>query len=541
MRIPFLLTLLLLLGSCAQENKKEVQNSLRINFQDGDLPSTHPHVGIDYRMRSLQSALFEQLTRMDERGIPQPAAAVAISVSRCQTRYTFTLRPAKWSNNAPVTASQFAAAWKKAVAKDSFCRRPDLFYIIKNAEKVKKGEADLSDVGIHAVDEMTLEIELEHPAPYFLELISNPIFSPLYDNSEEPSVFNGPFILDQWKRDRAISLKKNPLYWDAQHVKLDTIEILVITDPLTAVQLFEKGELDWIGSPFSSLPNDMIPAFQKTGMLKTKEVARIYWLYCNTDLFPFNNPAIRKALCYAIDRNALVEHVLLGQAPALTPLPDSLTLLGDAHLPLLADARQAQQFFSQGLQELGLSLETFPPIVLSHSHIAGQRQLAEVIQNAWKEVLGVKVTLTGSEWNVFFSDLSHGKYQVGGCIKSALFRDPIHHLELLQDKTHLYNVCRWENRSYQNLLQQARSATDIETRNTLLRSAEEILLEQMPVIPIYSEVYLYMIRPHIQGIVIHDLGHVDFKWAKWRSIDRHRWNSRLYLFWMNGPTMGPCG
>lgn len=515
MRLLFLLLpLFVLLSSCEKKNEQKPQNILRINFQDGDLPSTHPQIGIDYRMRSLQSALFEGLTRMDEQGVPQPAAATSIAISDCQTRYIFTLRPSKWSNNEAVTAFQFEKAWKDAVAKGSPCRRPDLFYIIKNAEKIKKGEVDLDDLKVRALDAMRLEVELEHPAPYFLELISNPIFSPLYDDSEEPSAFNGPFIIDKWQHDQIISLKKNPFYWDTKNVTLDSIEILVITDPLTAVQLFEKGELDWIGSPFSCLPTDMIPAFQKTGSLKTKEVARVFWLYCNTDLVPFNNPSIRKALSYAIDRKAIVEHVLLGQKPATTSLPNSLTLLVEQPLSVNTDVLKAQHFLAQGLEELGLTLETFPPITLSHSHITGQRQLAEVIQNCWQEILGVRVNLQGSEWNLFFSDLSHGKFQVGGCIKSALFRDPVYHLELLQDKTQSYNLSRWEDPTYKQFLTQASLTTDVSERNALLRQAEEILIDQMPVIPIYSEAYLYMIRPHIEKVVIHDLGHVDFKWAR---------------------------
>lgn len=508
-----LLPLLFLLGCCQQDNAPKTQQMLRINFQDGDLPSSHPHIGIDYRMRSLQSALFEGLTRMNPQGVPEPAAAETISISDDQRRYLFTLRSSQWSNGHSVTATQFEQAWKKAVAKDSPCRRPDLFYIIKNGEKIKKGVADLNELGIRALDEKTLEIELEHPAPYFLELISNPIFSPLYDGAEEPTIFNGPFLIDQWKRDHLITLKKNPLYWDADHVSLDAIQIFVVTDPLTAVQLFEKGELDWIGSPFSCLPTDMIPFFQKTGMLKSKEVARIYWLYCNHNIPPFNNPCIRKALSYAIDRKALVDHVIFGQGIAAAPLPNSLSLIKE-RLCSSADVVKAQAFFAQGLRELGLDLETFPSITLSHSHITGQKQLAEVIQSDWSKNLGITVTLAGSEWNAFFSDLTHGNYQVGGCIKSALFRDPIYHLELLQDKTHSYNVSRWEDPTYQEYLHLARLATDEGQRKECLRKAEEILIEQMPVIPIYSETYLYLIRPQIEGIVIHDLGHVDFKWAK---------------------------
>lgn len=503
----------LFLFSCQKNLDKRSQNVLRINFQDGDLPSTHPHIGIDYRMRSMQSAIFEGLTRLDKEGVPQPAAAERITISEDQTRYTFLIRQAYWSNQEPITAYQFADAFKAAIAKNSPCRRADLFYVIKNAERIKKGEAELEEAGIRALDEKTLQIELEHPAPYFLELISNPIFSPLYDSSEEPKVYNGPFIIGERSADDRLILKKNPFYWDAQTVALDQIEIFFVTDPLTAEHLFEKGELDWIGSPFSCLPNDMIPSYQRSGELQKKEVARVYWLYCNNTIPPFNNPAIRKALAYAIDRRAIVDHVLFGQAAAVAPLPVSLSLLSDS-LPSVQDRKNAKEFFLQGMDELGLTPDTFPAITLSHSHISGQKQLAEIIQSNWTDVLGIDVKIEGSEWNVYFSELSRGQFHIGGCLKSALFKDPIFHLELLEEKNHSYNISRWENEEYQQLLHKARHEINPEKRKAYLKEAEQILVEQMPVIPIYSETYLYKIRPHIKDIVIHDLGHVDFKWVK---------------------------
>lgn len=514
-KTTFLLACIALSSGCSgSKPQKKAESLLRINFQDGDLPSTHPHIGIDYRMRSLQSALFEGITRLDPEGSPQLAAAETCRISEDKKTYLFTLRPSHWSNGEPVTAHQFAQAWKEAIAQGSPCRRADLFYLIKNAERVKKGEVPLEQVGVIALDTKTLKVELEHPAPYFLELIANPIFSPLYDKSEEPAIFNGPFVIETWKHDRIISLKKNPAYWDANKVGLDRIDISVVTDALTAEELFEKGELDWIGSPFSCLPNDMVPAYQKSGDLQNKEVARIYWLYCNTERFPFNNAAIRKALAYAINRQEIVEHVLMGQEVGNAPLPRSLSLLGESALPPSSDEEKARALFAQGLEELGLKPETFPRIKLSHSHINGQKQLAEVVQSAWKQVLGVETLLEGSEWNVFFSNLSKGNYEIGGCIKSALFHDPIYHLELLEAKENPYNVSRWEDPLYQHLLNQARSEADLVARLGYLRQAEQILLDQMPVIPIYSEAYLYKMRPDVHDVVIHDLGHVDFKWAR---------------------------
>lgn len=503
-----------LTGCSGKKEHRQNEKVLRINFQDGALPSIHPHLGIDYRIRSLQSALFEGLTRMDEKGVPQPSLAEKITISDDKTKYTFYLRSSKWSNGEPVTAFQFEKAWKMAIAKTSSCVRPDLFYIIKNAKKVKKGEISVDEAGINAINTNTLEVILEHPAPYFLELISNSIFAP-FSNSCEPTIFNGPFIVDKWKKDEYIFLKKNPFYWAANTVSLEKIEILFITDAHTALQLFEKKELDWIGDPFSPLPLEMLSALENKENLKTKEVARIYWLYCNTQVFPFNNPAIRKALSLSINRNEIIEHILLSQIAASTPLPNNLTLLKRDYQHLCSfDPMQARFLLNDELKELGITIDNFPPIVLSYSHISGQKQLAEALQSDWQKNLGIKVSLSGAEWNLFFDDLSKGKFQIGGCIKSALFRDPIYHLELLEDKSHSYNVSRWEDSAYQDLLKQARLSIDAIQREYLLRKAETILYEQAPVIPVYSEVYTFLTQPFVKGIVIQDLGHVDFRWIE---------------------------
>lgn len=524
-RLSFFLFLALVLCGCSLSKKEKALSSLpyrsphvlRINFQDGDLPSVHPHLGIDFRIRSLQTALFEGLTRVNPQGIPEPAAAERIEVSPDHTHYVFHIRQALWSNGEELSAFHFETAWKAALSPRSSCLRPDLLYVIKNASKAKKGEVSLDELGVKAIDAKTLVVDLEHPAPYFLDLVANPMYSPLYALNEEPVTFNGPFLISDWKKEQSLTLVPNPHYWDRSHIQLEKIEISIIKDPCTALALFEKGELDWIGSPFSSIPFEAIPAFRQSGHLKSKEVARVFWIYCNTQASPLHSSLIRKALSYAINRQAIAEHVLEGQLPTPSPLPNSLNLLEDHLLPLQGDSLLAKAFFEKGLEELHLTQQTFPKLTLSHSHISGQKQLAEAIQGDWRRVLGIEVEISGSEWNVFFSNLSKGQYQLGGCIKSAFFKDPLYHLELLKEKDHVYNVAKWENPLYQQLLKQAVVTGEETIRRNLLRQAEAILLEEMPVIPIYSEQYQYVLQPGVDGIVIHELGHVDFKWVDVRS------------------------
>lgn len=511
---------LCLLGSasCTKASKTRTPSNqlashvFRVNFVGGDMSSIHPHIGIDIRIRSVQTALYEGLTRLNPEGNPEPAAAEKIDISPCGKVYTFHIRPSQWSNGEEVTAKHFESAWKTALSPNSPCMRADLFYVIKNAQLAKKGDVPVEEIGITAVDSKTLRVELSNPTPYFLDLIANPMFSPLYSFEDNPTVFNGPFIIGAREYDKFCHLVPNPYYWDAEHVGLKRVEISFITDSQTALALFEKGELDWAGTPFSAIPLESIQAFRATGLLNVKEVARVFWIYCNTEAFPFQSANIRKALALAIDREAIAEHILEGQSPILTPLPSSLSLIETERLPLRGDPEKAREYFRKGLQELGLTFEKFPPITLSHYNIAGQKQVAEAIQSYWMKELGIQVNLAGSEWNVFFSDLCRGQFQLGGCFKSAFFKDPIYHLELLKDKQHVYNVARWENPLYRQLLDQATAIGEVAVRDELLKQAETILMDEMPVIPLYSEQYQYAVRKEVKGVFVQDLGHVDFKW-----------------------------
>jgi oligopeptide transport system substrate-binding protein len=516
--ISFLLVVLIFSG-CYPSGKK-IENKgnmvketscLRINFQEGDPSSLHPHLGVDLRSHAVETALYEGLVRIDSDGTIILTGAEKVSISPSQKTYTFRLRPMQWSNGEEVTALHFENAWKKALSPQSICARSDLFYPIKNAEKAKKGEVPVEEIGVQALDSKTLVVELENPAPYFLDLLFSPIFSPLYDDSLEPSVFNGPFIISTWKRKESLELIANPYYWDKENVRLQRIHISLVEDSQTALALFEKGEIDWIGDPFSLLPIDSIPFLIRSGRVSTKDVAKIYWLYCNTTTPVLHSANIRRALSYAVNRNALVEHIFYGQLPSHSPLPKTLTLLKRSSLPLEGDMGKAREFFAKGLAELQLTSETFPTLVLSYSHLPGQKQLVQTLQQSWKESLGINVKLQEADWNTFFSNLHRGNYQMGGCLRNAFFKDPFYHLSLFKQSDSATNPTTWTNPAYQDLLDQAVKITDMDKRIAILQQAEEMLLDAMPVIPIYSQTCQFLLGENIKGVTIDDLERIDFK------------------------------
>ena len=173
----------------------------------------------------------------------------------------------------------------------------------------------------------------------------------------------------------------------------------------------------------------------------------------------------------------------------------------------------ALQLFNEGLKELNLTRSSMQPIVLSHSDVPGQKKLSESIAERWKNVLGVKVELSGCGWNVFFSNLVRRQYQIGGCIWFALFHDPIYNLEFFKDPVSRYNTPQWQNDRYVKLLDKADQEIDTEKRLAYLHDAEKLLLDEMPVIPLYVNNYRFMMRDNIKGLYLSELGDVDFKWT----------------------------
>ena len=505
------------LFGCQKQQKEEKKRMpptqiLRINNQ-GDLSSLHPHTGIDLMCRNFQKALFEGLSRLNPEGKPELAGAESLEISPDKTRYVFTLRPMVWTNGEPVTASHFEKAWKAAIAPDSNCLRADLFYAIKNAKKAKSGEVPLEEVGLQAVDERTFVVDLEHPTPYFLDLTSNALFSPLYDDSDNPTVFNGPFRLAKWNHNRLIVLEKNPDYWDAETVRLSAIHASLVNDPNTVILMYEKGEIDWVGHPFTSLPQDAIEKISGSSEFNSKEISGVYWICLNTEKFPLNSPKIRRALSVALNREAIARHVALGETPTKTLVPLSLSPLNQGELYPDADEIKAQKLFDEGLRELNLTRSEFPVLNYSYSDIPGQKKLAEAIQQRWEQTLGIQVELSPSEWNVFFSSLGNRQYQIGGCIWFCIFNDPIYTLEFFKDKAHRYNAPQWENKHFQRLLELADSEPDPEIRKEHLKQAELLILDEMPIIPLYMVHSKYLKSPKVQGLIVNELGQADFKWA----------------------------
>ena len=244
------------------QQKSEITDSkaLRLNFIAGDLPSLDPQaLSRDMRGIGLGKWLFEGLTRLDPNGKYELAGAEDVEISPCRMKYTFKLRPNFYSNGDRVTAADYERSWKEALAPDSTCVKSYLFYFIKNAEKAKQGKVSVDEIGVKAIDDHTLFIELEHPTSCLFNLLSLCLFSP-FKMDKENVLFNGPYKVVERSKDSHLKLGKNPFFWDHSHIAIDEVHISMIQDGMTALALYQKGELDWIGDPFSYLSSDVVSA-----------------------------------------------------------------------------------------------------------------------------------------------------------------------------------------------------------------------------------------------------------------------------------------
>jgi len=511
--ILYLILIGILFTSC---NKQETSQDLRLNFQGGDVPSLHPHVFQGHmRGRALGKLLFETLTRLDNQGNVLLTGAESVEISPDFKHFLFYLRPHKWSDGSAVTAFQYEEAWKQAIAPGSDCPRADLFYLIKNAEEAKKGIVSLDEVGVKALDARTLSVELAYPASFFLELMVQPIFAPI-SNESEPTKFNGPFFITERQRGDHLSLKSNPQFWNHKEVQLDTINIYFVDDAMSAFFMYEKGQLDWIGEPLGRLlPEVLLNMQQKNQPVYQRAVARVHSVFFNTQHPCLKSLSIRKALSSVVDPHLVTQHILIGEIPLFTPLPRTLSILSND--PKNSGIENGKKLFQEGLNELGISLKDMPPLIISYSYARERKQLAEYLKEVWEKTFDISIQLKSVEWNILRSQLEKGQFQISGCNITSVYRDPLEMLEGFEGNTE-NNFSQWFSSEYHDLISLAKNEVDPKKRNSLLKKAEKMLQDQITFIPISSCVHSYIHPPNLQNISFDHAGCVDFSYASFTQM-----------------------
>ncbi|MCM3398867.1 peptide ABC transporter substrate-binding protein [Oceanobacillus profundus] len=507
-------------AEAVEENPGE--KILRLN--NGVEPSSlDPSIGFDAVSWDPLNNLMEGLTRLNEESVAAEGVAESWDISEDGLTYTFHLREdANWSNGDPVVAEDFVYAWKYMLDPENASSAAFLGYFIKGGEAFNTGEGSADDVAVTAADEKTLEVVLEAPTGFFLDLLTNPAFFPINHRvaEENPSwhaeadtfVANGPFMLESWTHGTEMVFAKNPEYWDAEAVKLDKVHFAMVNDTNTQYQMFETGELDT-----ATIPPELSDQLIDGDNVYIGNYGGLEFFRFNITEEPFQNKKIRQAIAYAINRQDIADYVVkTGVDPAYGFVSPGFTTPSGGDFReengdlVTFDPDLATQLLEEGMAEEGY--EELPPIVLSYNTTDLNKAVAETVQGMLSDNLGIDVTLENQEWNVFAEAQQNLELQFSRSSFINDYSDPVNFLESFITDSYM-NRTGWSNAEYDELIANGKSETDEEKRYEYLYEAERLLAEEMIAVPLryYNTVVLQ--ADGVEGILRHPVGYFDLKYA----------------------------
>lgn len=522
----FAIGLALILAACGggETNTESGTRDGILHLGNGAEPQDlDPHTTTGMPEHRVMLALFEGLVKLDPDTLePIPGVASAWEVSDDGLTYTFSLRPdGLWSNGEPLTADDFVWSWRRLLSPALGAEYAYQLYFVLNAERYHKGEIDdFGQVGVRALDDFTLEVRLANPTPFFLSLLDHhslyavhPPTIQQYGRIDEAGtrwtrpanhVSNGPFVLKTWELNRVIEVEKNPHYWDADNVALNGIRFYPIEEYTTEERMFRSGGLH----KTEELPIEKIAVYQEDNpeLLRINPYLGSYWYLINTDRPPFDDARVRRALGMAIDREAIVNSVTKGgQLPAYTITPPGVA----GYYPRAAvpyDVEEARRLLAEAGYPNG---QGFPPFELLYNTNESHQKIGVAIQQMWQQELNIQVSLANQEWKVYIESQNNRNFDVSRQGWIGDYPDPNTFLDLfITDGGN--NDTGWSNVEYDRLISAAARESDPARRLELFQQAEEILIEEMPVIPIYTYTRIFVISPDVAG------------WPD-NILDRHRY------------------
>ncbi|MGL4348473.1 MAG: peptide ABC transporter substrate-binding protein [Chlamydiales bacterium] len=500
----------------AKKKSTIVQQEMRIAIP-ADPNSFDPRAVIDMQSQCILMPLFEGLMRLSNEGALENGIADSYSINEEKTVYTFQLKKTNWSNGDRVTAHNFEKAWKRIISPNFPTKAIFFFNVIKNAQKAKRGDCPIDDVGVIAVDDYTLQVTLEHPATYFLELLTAPCFAPAHDKNESffsshtsstSLISNGPFCFYSWSPNHSLIFKKNDTYWDRTNVTLDTLTFSIIADASTALHLFEQGKIDYLDA--ISIPVESIPSLKKKKILQTIDSLKMEWLFVNVNAFPVNNLNFRKALSLSINRPYISQYFYYnGETPASNILPKQLQLLDTVQEEFSPEPAKA--LLTKSMEEMGLNLDTFPQIVLKGKPLTQDMQLMQVLQEQWRKYLGLDIKIEVLDFKLLLEDVTTQNFQIALLSWASFFNDPIYNLNSLNSEI---SFTGWENKDYASLIELSNNTIDLMQRRELLKQATLLTREEMPIIPLFDSPSYFVLNSRIGNLTFNAFGKPIFTYVK---------------------------
>ena len=487
----------------------------------GDPQTLDPHTSQGVPESNIGRDLFEGLVNEAPNGDLVPGVAESWDIADDGKTYTFRLREdARWSNGDPVTAHDFVFSLRRSLDPATLSIYTFILAPILNAEPIAAGEMPTTELGVRALDDLTLEIQLENATPYFLGLLTHsasyPIHPPSYQalggDAMRPGnmVSNGAYQLDEWVVQSHVKLVRNPHYWDDESTTIDEVWHHVTEDISAELKRFRADELDmtftipkaqlsWIRN---NMPDELVVA----------PYLGSYYYGLNLTKPPFkDNVALRRALSLAIDRKIIAEQIVAaGEIPAYGWVPPVANYEGqqmpEAKWTQGEREAEAKRLYAQA----GYSLENPVQVEILYNTQDDHKRIAVAVAAMWRQVLGVQTSIVNQEWKVYLDTRNQFRTQAFRAGWIGDYNDPYTFAEIAHSESGLNNF-GYDNPEYDRLLGLASAEIDLEKRAEYLQEAERVLLDDMPLIPIYFYVTTRMVKPWVGGYEANIMDHFRTK------------------------------
>jgi len=486
------------------------QRSLDIG--NGSEPlSLDPHKASGQWENNILGNLFVGLTTEDEHALPIPGMAERWETSQDGLVWTFHLREAVWSDGVACTAHDFEFGFRRILDPATIAEYASILYPIRNAEACKKGDLPIAALGVHARDDRTLEIQLEHPAPYLPGLLKHYTAYPIPRHvvarhgdawiAPENAVANGPFTLVKWWSNYMVELKKNPRFFDAANSQLERLYFYPTSDNDSAARRVMRGELAWS----TSFPGKKTAYYEKVlpGYIQIHPWMLLQYYSLNMRRPPFNDVRVRTAMTLAVDRDFLCREIWkAGYTPSYSIVPPGMynwpqgAVAAFADWPLPQRRAEALRLLAEAGYGPGRPLK----FTVRHRNTRENPQIAVVIQNDWRTLAPwVDADLLGTETQIHYAAMRAGDFDAadGGWI--ADYNDPRNYLYLFETRTGPQNYPGMSNAQFDQLMVAADNERDALKRADLMRQAEKIALDESAVVTLAFGGSTNLVHPRITG------------------------------------------
>lgn len=510
--------LVFVLASCGEKPMSNLEYGIKnqiLHVANGEEPKgLDPHLTTGNPDSNITLALYEGLATLHPKTLqPEPGVAESWTISEDGTTYVFNIRnDAKWSNGDPVTAHDFVWTYRRALTPTLPNEFAYMMYYIKNAEEYHtKKIDDFTKVGVTALSDTQLEIQLSYPAAFFLQLIAHNSFFPVHKNTvlaggaiDDPSnrwslpetfVGNGPFVLKKWEINNVIVATKNPHYWNADNVRLNEIHFYPIVEYSVEERAFRSGQVHLTNTPQMAIEKIAVYRRENPEYLRISPNYSTYYYNLNTTRPPFDDVRVRKALAYAIDRDTLVKTVTKGEeVPAYSLIPpDPEGYTPQVHFKY--DIEEARRLLAEAGYPNG---EGFPVRSILYNTNENHQKVAIAIQQMWKQNLNINIELENQEWKVYLDSMHNLHHDIARAGWIADYVDPTNFTDLLIPGGG-NNHTGWADPKYRAVLDQITATYDPKERNELFEKANKMIVDNMPLIPLYYYSDLNLVHTSVKG------------------------------------------